>query len=286
MALNQENLRTISTGFKALFGKTFNETARLAEKIATVVPSNNLQETYPWLGEIPRMKEWVGDRTVKELKDYKYTLANKKFEATVGVPTEYIEYDNAGIFAPAIKQMAQEAKQYSDELLSDLVTNGGTNLCYDGKAFFAEDHTVGSDTYANIADLTLTPGNLLATEAFMRSIKTDSGGYMKVMPNMLMVGPGQLGNAIDCIDLADDGKNPTYKRYSYIINPALEGKKWTLLDTSKAICPFILQLAKDGVFAEDSGEKFMKGRVLYGAESFMNAGYSLWQLAFFSEGGV
>ena len=284
MPIDASRMRTLNTGFKALFGETFNQTATLAEDIATRIDSSDLQETYPWLGDIPDMKEWVGARDVKELSDFSYTLQNKKYESTVSVPKEYIEYDKAGIFAPAIKMMAERARKFGEKLLVDLLLNGTTNLCYDGKAFFADDHAVGSNTYDNKTTLTLTEDHLNAAYDFMLSIKNDQDRALGVTPNILITGPQLRATAKKLVSLDGNGTNSTFELVKPVVIPEITGTKWFLLDTTKAIRPFILQVAKDGIFETNDDDLFSKGLVQYGTESFMNAGYSLWQLAYYSDG--
>lgn len=284
MAINQDTMRTLSTGFKALFTETFNNTVSESETLATRINSADLQETYPWLGDIPDMIEWVGDRTVKELKDHSYTLVNKKYESTVKIPKEYVEYDKASIFAPAIKMMAENAKKFGGKLVTDMLLAGDTKLAYDGVAFFGT-HTVGSDSYANKSTLVLNEDNLNAAYDFMLSIKNDAGRGLGVKPNLLVVGPAQRSLAHKLINLDSNGTNSTYKLLDLLVLPEITGTKWYLFDTTKAIKPFVLQVAKDGIFEENTTEQlFMSGNILYGTESFMNAGYALWQLGYYSDG--
>jgi phage major head subunit gpT-like protein len=66
----------------------------------------------------------------------------------------------------------------------------------------------------------------------------------------------------------------------YLILPEIEGLEWFMLDISKPLKPFILQVAKDGIFESSNDDKFMKDHALFGVKSFMNAGYGLWQLAY------
>ena len=42
----------------------------------------------------------------------------------------------------------------------------------------------------------------------------------------------------------------------------------------------IINCLKDGIFESSNDDKFMKDHALFGAKSFMNAGYGLWQLAY------
>ncbi len=65
----------------------------LWQKVATLVPSEAGEESYKWLGKIPRMREWIGDRQIQNLTASDYTIKNKDFEVTVGVDRNDIEDD-------------------------------------------------------------------------------------------------------------------------------------------------------------------------------------------------
>jgi phage major head subunit gpT-like protein len=271
-----------SIGFKAIFQKTFNDTKAEAEVLATKVPSNNLSEKYAWLGNFPNMKEWVGERDVKQFADFGYALENKLFEASVTVPNTHIEYDSVGLYKPAIEQMAVNAKFFGSELVATVLLGGKTGLCYDGKTFFASDHVIGTDTYSNDGAGVLNSANLLVGKAFMMGIKNSGGKSLRVNPNTIVCGPSNLANVVTAIDKANSTSgdtNPTYKMFEYMVLPEITTSEWFMLDTTKPLKPFILQVAKDGVFEASNDDKFMKDHALFGTKSFMNAGYGLWQLA-------
>ncbi len=272
-----------SIGFKSIFQKTFNDTNSEAKQLATEVKSNDLSEKYVWLGNFPNMKEWIGERDVQLLQDFGYSLDNKLFEASVTVPNIHIEYDKVGLYKPAVEQMAQNAKLFGSELVAEVLIKGNTALCYDGKNFFASDHVMGTDTYANMSLGVLNSDNIILGRTFMSGIKNAKGKTMRINPNMIVCGPLNLANVIEAIDKerkANGENNPTYKMMQYLILPEIEGLEWFMLDISKPLKPFILQAAKDGIFESSNDDKFMKDHALFGVKSFMNAGYGLWQLAY------
>ncbi|MGG7074562.1 Mu-like prophage major head subunit gpT family protein [Campylobacter sp. 9BO] len=277
-------------GFKGIFQKTFNDTKCDADVMATIVKSNDLSEKYVWLGNFPNMKEWVGERNIKKFQDYGYALENKLFEATVTVPHTHLEYDKVGLYRPAIEQMAFNAKNFGAQLIAEVLLNGADAIkgkCYDQKAFFAADHEVGRDTYANLGAGALNSENLLAAESFMRSIKGENGNNLRIVPTHLVCGSRNLSAAIQAINkeyLAGGETNPTFKRYELLLLPEITDTSWYLMDLSKPVKPFVKQVAKDGLFEASDDDKFMKNHALFGCKSFMNAGYALWQLAYKSTG--
>ena len=124
MIINPQNLRGIYTGFNTLFTQAFSSQQPTYERIATVVPSTTDSETYAWLGDIPGMKEWIGDREIQNLTGSDYTIKNKDFELTVGVDRNAIEDDKIGLYRPSIQMLGESAAMHPDELVYDLLASG------------------------------------------------------------------------------------------------------------------------------------------------------------------
>jgi len=284
MAIDAELLKTISTGFEATFQETYNATSMELEELATLVVSGDLQESYPFLGNLPNMREWVGTRQHKELTSHNFTIVNKPYEATVPIPAKYIKYDKAKLFAAQIKTMAQNAKKFPNQLIASLINTGTVGLCYDGKPFFAADHEMGVATYSNKSTLPLNATNLGAAYDFMTAISNEAGVAMGVTPNLLLVGPKNRAAAKKLVGLDQNGTNENFQLVDFKVSTAITGFEWCLLDTTKAVKPFILQVAEDAEFEEDDSLLFSEDKMLYGTKAFWNAGYALWQLAWFSDG--
>ena len=52
-------------------------------------------------GGSPGMREWIGDREVQNLSGSDYTIKNKSWELTFGIPREAVEDDKIGSTTPA-----------------------------------------------------------------------------------------------------------------------------------------------------------------------------------------
>lgn len=161
--INAERLGIAFTGFKTAFNQRFNGTVSQWERVATMVPSSAAEEKYGWFGQWPRLREWIGDRQIKNLALHDYSIKNKKFEATIAVPREYFERDTYGIFTPMFAEMGYAAKTHPDELVFALLGAGFTNTCYDGQYFFDTDHPVGGASVSNCGAGSSDPWFLLDT---------------------------------------------------------------------------------------------------------------------------
>ncbi|MER8924147.1 Mu-like prophage major head subunit gpT family protein [Mesorhizobium sp. M0802] len=145
MLINQANLSIVFDGFKAAFNRGFESAPSVYKQIAMVVPSTARQEHYGWIGQVAKMREWIGDRIITNLAAHDYTIINKDFEQTISVPRNDIQDDQYGLMSPFVADMGRAAAEMPDELVLGLLANGFTKLCYDGQNFFDTDHPVGSE---------------------------------------------------------------------------------------------------------------------------------------------
>lgn len=128
--------REFSSAYEAMQAQTFYR------DVAMVVGSNTASNTYDWLGDFPDLREWIGDRVIKDMKENGYQIANRTYEGTVGVKRTDIEDDTLGTYAPRIRRMGQSAARHPELLLVELMKTGHTEECYDGQNFFDTDHPV------------------------------------------------------------------------------------------------------------------------------------------------
>ncbi len=171
-------ITSLRTGYSQAFQDALAATPTDWEKVATRVPSSNASNTYGWLNQFPKLREWVGDRVVKDMAAQGYTVTNKLYEGTVGVRRTDIEDDNVGIYTPLFSEMGRAAKAHGDELVFGLLAAGETTLCYDGQNFFDTDHPVypnvdGSGTATLVANLqagTGAPWYLLDTSRALKPL--------------------------------------------------------------------------------------------------------------------
>ncbi len=142
MEITGANISALGVSLKTEFNKGLASVAPMWDKIATKVTSSTAANEYAWLEKWPRLREWIGDRRVKELSGQSYTLKNRKFEATVAVERTDVEDDNIGIYATLANAQGVAAGKWPDELVFPLLPKGFDELCYDGQNFFDAEHPV------------------------------------------------------------------------------------------------------------------------------------------------
>ncbi|HFL2757599.1 TPA: Mu-like prophage major head subunit gpT family protein [Pseudomonas aeruginosa] len=175
MIINQQNLRNLFIGYRAAFQNAFAGVQPDFNQFVLTVTSGNASEQYGWLGNSTAFREWLGDRVIQNLGVHDYTIKNKTFENTVGVPRENIEDDSYGLFTPLMGQLGQDSAMHPAELVYALLSGGFTQTCYDGQYFFDTDHPVTSAagnevSVSNFQGGSGTPWFLLDTTRIMKPL--------------------------------------------------------------------------------------------------------------------
>ncbi len=172
MIINAANIDLLFKGFNTSFNKGQQGAPSRFKEVAMVVPSTSEENIYGWLGQFPKLRQWVGSRVINDLSVSSYALKNILFESTVAVPRTKIEDDNYGLFSPLFEEMGRAAGDHPDELVFSLLLNGFSTVCYDNQYFFDTDHPVGTgESVAPVSNMQAgagTPWFLLDTS---RSVK-------------------------------------------------------------------------------------------------------------------
>lgn len=299
MLINKITLAALFVNLQTTFNNAFTAAPSTWPKIAMLVKSTGSQTDYAWLSKFPKMRKWIGDKAVKSLAAFKYTIVNDDWEATVEVDRNDIEDDSLGIYAPQAQMAGESAKQLPDDIVYNLVNGAFTNLCFDGQYFCDTDHAVGGVSVSNKTNVALSIATQAAAMASfgaartaMRLFPDDEGRPLNVMPNVLLVGPAleDTAKALVSADRLEDGKVNLYKGAVEVVVDAriTSSTAWFLLDTTKPVKPFIYQERKAPVFVEQTDPQaddvFMRKQFKFGAEARAAGGYGFWQLCYGSTG--
>ncbi|KNC89702.1 Mu-like prophage major head subunit gpT family protein [Trabulsiella odontotermitis] len=299
MIVNKANIATFFVNLKTTFNGALKAAPTQWQKIAMKIPSTGKSNDYSWMMNFPQMRKWVGDKVVKSLAAFKYSVENDDWEATIEVDRNDLEDDQTGIYAVQAKSAGESAAQLPDEIVSSLVNNSFTSLCYDGQYFFDTDHPMGNGVFSNKGTKALSIDTLAAAQASygaariqLGKVKDDEGRALNVTPNILLVPVAlqDVANALMTTDRLEDGKVNIYKGTAeVVVDPRLTSDTaWFLLDTRKAITPFFYQERKAPHLVEqtdmNADDVFNRKKYKYGAEARAAGGYGLWQLAYGSTG--
>lgn len=304
-----------SLGSRAIIGSFYNalEQSKVAwvDQIGMLFNSDQSSETYKWLGQVPAMREWIGGRNPKGFNENGITIENKVFEATLEVLVDEIRRDKTGQVMVRVNDLARRTQSHWASLLSTLIENGTTTVCYDGQYFFDTDHTEGNNSTSQSNDISVdisalavanhgsvtAPSPEEAAQSVLQGIQQifsfkdnenepineDAQSFMVMVPTSLwsifneaLKNPYFGGGATN--SLTNTGLN-----IGLVTNPRLT---WTdefaVFRTDAETKPFILQEEKGvtvSAIAEGSELEFTKRVHQYGVEAIRNVGYGMWQHA-------
>lgn len=304
MLINKSAIASIFIGLKTLFDKAFQEAPSQWEQTAMRVPSTASQNDYNWLSNFPRMRKWIGEKVIKSLSAFKYSIVNNDFEVTVEVDRNDIEDDQIGIYSSHAQMAGFSARQLPDEIVAELKNNAFVSICYDGQFFYDTAHPVtNSDNVITSVSNKLTVALSAATPAAaaasfgaarlaMLSFKDEEGRPLNLMPDVLEVPPAleTTANMLMLNDkLVDASPNPYKGMARVLVNPRLTSDTaWFLHVTNMPVKPFIYQERKAPVFVSqtdpESDDVFHRKSFKYGAEARAAGGYGFWQMSVGSTG--
>lgn len=297
----------VSTALTRIMRTTIRNTSSLWPMVATRVPSTSDQETYGWLGDVPGMKEFLGDRIFQELRSMNYSVRNKSWEQSVGLDMEVVDDDRHGLYVPTAQRMSQKAARNPDKLLVNLMIAGESSLCYDGQYFFDTDHSEGDSgtqsnllTYDAVSTTAVTVAEFKAAfhQALVKmfSYKTDQGDFW-IEPeavgfednNLIVLVPLALWEVADAamtqVLESGGGQHHMLRRAKVVpvIRMGSEGGgsnvKFDLIYNGDMIRPYVFQdrspLVAQAKGINDIEDKFIK-LMTYAR---YNVGYGLWQMA-------
>lgn len=274
--------------------------------VSMLFQSDQLQEEYKWLGMAPQMREWIGGRLAKGLKENGVIIKNKEFEATLEIYRHELRLDKTGQIEVRIAELARRTNSHWASLLSTLIENGETALAYDGQAFFDTDH-VEDDSGVQDNDITVnvtTPSAPTAAEmetAILTAVQTligfkdnqgqpmneDAMQFLVMVPTSFMAAAAAALKNPVIVDGSGSRTNTLTNLggfgFELAINPRLTWTtKFAVFRTDSATKAFIRQeeeAVRIEAIAEGSEEEFKNRRHLYGVSARRNVGYGMWQEA-------
>jgi phage major head subunit gpT-like protein len=301
MQLTPSALQSIYFNLRVAFMEGFTRPPKWWDQVATEMPSTTAENRYAWMSRIPKLREWIGERMLRNVAANVYTLRNKDFEASIEIDRNDIEDDNLGVFGPIAGQLGEQAALWPQDLIATVLAAAETStvLAWDGQPFFNASHPVSfvgltSGTYSNLLTTTpLTSDNYSAARAAMMSYLGEDGKPLGVVPNVLMVPPQLEVKAKQIVEsqviasvfgsntaaAAIDNVNKGTARVLTVPELAAYADQWYLLDTTKGIKPIIFQNRRAAQLTALTNPSdpnvFFHKKFIYGVDVRGNAGVSL-----------
>ena len=301
-----------SLSSRAIIGEFYNTLqqnlgATWIPLISNYFDSNQEAETYKWLGMVPAMREWIGGRQAKGLRENGLTIANKSFEATLEVLLDEIRRDKTGQVMVRVRELAARANSHWAKLLSAMIAAGESQVGYDGQYFYDTDHVEG-DSGAQSNSITLdvnTPAKPTAGEmetAILQAVQQllaikddqgeplneDASQFLVMVPiNLMAPAAGALGSQIvmeggaarsNLILTAGSLGGLDFK---LVTNARLPWTTKFAVFNTGAEAKAMIRQEEEGIkveaIAEGSEIEFKEKKHWYGVSAMRNVGYGYWQ---------
>jgi phage major head subunit gpT-like protein len=279
------------------------------DPISNYFTSDQPEEIYAMLGQVPMLREWIGGRHAKGLSDAQFSIKNRHFEATIEFLIKDMRRDKTGQIRARINEFAQRGSAHFASLISSLIVNGASALCYDGQYFFDTDHAEGdsgSQSNSITTDISALPAAvhgsatapspeemqqaILASISKMFTYVDDQGEPINETASqfLVMVPVGLSEVTRSALSTARVAGTSTFSMDGFSIqaavNPRLTSAGWTdkfaTFRTDGSIKPLIRQEeTKPALKVKDENSEyaFDNDAVQFGIDTWRNAGYGRWQ---------
>ena len=282
MDINRKNMDFLFKSFSMNFASGIETVPDTWQKFCGTIQSGAAANVYPFLEQFGGMREWIGDRQLKNVSSRKIEVVNRDFEDTVSIPRNDIEDDQYGIYSTLIAQMGYNAgKLWQDLAVEALVSNP---KWIDDADFFSTTRTYGEFTIANKTTDGLSAENYAAVRKSMMEFRGHNGRNLGVIPNLLIVGPKNEATAFgilkDRLQLKEltagvgATDNPWNGSAELLVLPELSGDYedlWFLVATNGILKPLFVQQRKQpnlvSLDSETDENVFCRKEYIYGTDA-------------------
>lgn len=188
--------RNLNLKFSNAWARTLNKL--WYQQITLVQPSSSLEELYEWMLETAQIVS-TGSKgtelTFEDIVAVSWRIKNENAGHALKLNrTEFEDnrYDRAAKWAA---DAGSGGAYWPQRQATQLIMDGTTKLCFDGKAFFSDEHPVNpfddsAGDYKNIfTGKPLNAANLAEVIAYITSIRGPNDAPRYLEPSLLMVDP-------------------------------------------------------------------------------------------------
>jgi phage major head subunit gpT-like protein len=279
------------------------------DAVSNYFTSDQSSEEYYWIGMPPALREWIGGRNAKGFTENGIEISNKHFEATIEILLRDLRRDKSGQLRVRMNELAERGNTHFAKLLSTLIVNGPSALCYDGQYFFDTDHSEGnSGSQSNKINVDISglpvqvhgsvtaPSPEEAQQAVLASISQmfgfvdDQGEPLnetaKSFLVMVPVGLSESFRAGLSMSRIGNAASQAIEDWNITlgVNPRLTAAGWTdkfvTFRTDGSVKPLIRQEETEPSIKmkdEDSEFAFDNDAIQVGIDTWRNVGYGRWQ---------
>lgn len=300
--LGRANLEAAFIAFSTVFDMKIKTAPVIYPELALVVPGVSERIEFKWLGSIPTMKRWIGDRTIQKLRGETQALITEWWANGLEVDADdFIVEAKLGMLATRVRSLAEAAGRRIDDQVTQFYLNGfnsSMGFTYDGVDLFSNSHTAGTGAgvLAGEAQSNLVAGALSSTtfnSAIQKSMQFTDDEAEPVSTSMktLVAGPSNqlvVRQLLKAERNAAGASNVDYDLVSSIIAPRFTTNLSWMLITADEIKSVIVGIEFDPQFVSQadpsSPEMFKRHTALYGAQTKFGLCFGPWQASVGSPG--
>lgn len=286
MDINRKNMDFLFQGFNTQFAAALENVPDTWQRFCGVIQSSASSNVYPFLEQFGGMREWIGDRQIKNLSSRKIEVVNRDFEDTVAIPRNDIEDDQYGIYSMLIAQMGYNAGKLWQQLAVEALLSSAHWI--DGAAFFHATRAYGDQTICNNSTSALSAEAYAAARETMMEYRGHNGRNLGIVPNLLIVGPKNEAAAFavlkdrlilkahtdDSISGVGATDNPWNGSAELLVLPEISGDYedlWFLCATQGVLKPVFVQQRKQPELVRLDNESdenvFARKEYVYGSDA-------------------
>jgi phage major head subunit gpT-like protein len=247
-------LQAASQEWSAVFYRNLEiaESKLVYPRIAQRLPMRGTTMHIEWIGQVPSMAQWVGDRPCESVAGQGFDLNSVLYTTPrTRIPRTVADDDQLGQFDSLPAAHAAAAMQHREQLVAQLLIAGIATNCYDGTPWLGNAHQdeaeAAQTNYQAGAGSDLSVTNVLAGFSAMGQFYGSKGRPLGMTPTHLIYGPANFARATTVFDseFVSDGtttvSNPTPSVLQPLYMPFLgTSTMWFLVDLSKGVYPVLL----------------------------------------------
>jgi hypothetical protein len=138
-----------SHGVLGLIGAALHSSTPMSNRLAALAflgessLSQGQSELLDFLGAIPAMQPWLGNRQNSQPIEHNYQVLMTLFETSITLPLNWVEDDKTGLVQTRIGQISTRRDALYGSLVAALINAGPAALAFDGLPFFSNAHVWG-----------------------------------------------------------------------------------------------------------------------------------------------
>ncbi len=250
MVINHETLQSLFRTLSMRFEEGVQrKPAQDLSFMSFDVNSSSEANEYPWVDDLGKWREWLGDRVYANIKAHLHRVPNRDFEKSHQIHKNKLADDTYGMYGDLVAMTGAGWPQLLNDIRVEVIT--GNTVCFTGKALFANDHAYGGNTIDNLVTDALSATSFEAAFTAAAAWKFANDDLIKPLWTHLVHGPKLRSTAFNIVDaekIVSGGAaidNPNYKRCIRAELPDLAGTYddyWMLVDASGMIRPVCTQI--------------------------------------------